>query len=555
MSFTSRGRSGLALLLSVIAATSVLQSGGVIPNFVYADNTITMQLLRAPTATESIFANGKMQINLKTGDIQVELHRATPHTVYALVFISGSANASVQVGLLRTNEAGEGQFHADSALSPGIYVGFFELTKADMVAFASALTSITIGATVLTTASPTTNATQTSSSQTTTTSTNQTQTQTTFLGTNTTTATTSLQTTLMSSSQTQTQITSSASNTAQVQINVDPTLTTIDAGAFAKFEIHVETNGEASVLLAAKGVPPNSVAIFTQETGVADPEFDSTLTVITSLTTQPGTYGITLVALINGQEFDSQVTLQVNASSTTTQTISSSSISVSVGTALALTLYTNARQYTTNDTVIVQGHVTDAGGNAVGNSVVTVQVDAATGTEVYSQQNLSTDLAGIFQFSFKLPVSATAGTYTVFASASKDGYANATTHTTFIVGTSSTPSILIKTVYAGDSSGNPSAVFTAGQTVYIWVTVQNIGATFQGVIWVQVRDPNGVPVSIQIRISQLTTGETITDGFGFTFFGRATVGLYSVNALVSDKLISQGGTFFANTDTEFALTD
>lgn len=521
MSFTTRGRSGLALLLSVIAAISVLQAGGVAPNIVSADNTITIQLLRAPTATESVFANGKMAINLQTGDVEVELHQATANTVYTLVFVSGSANASVQVGPLTTNEAGEGQFRAASALSAGTYVGFFELTKADMVAFASAPTSIAIGGTISATTS------QTTTSQTTTTST----------------------------SQTQTQITSSTNNLVEGQINVDPTLATINAGAFAKFEIHVKINGEASVLLAAKGVPPNSVAIFTQETGVADPEFHSTLTVVTSLTTPPGTYGITLVALINGREFDSQVGLQVNASSTATQTISSSSVSVSVGTALALTLYTNARQYTTNDTVIVQGRVTDAGGNAVGNSAVAVQVDAATGAEVYSQQNLSTDLAGIFQFNFKLPASATAGTYTVFASASKAGYASATTHTTFIVGTSSTPSIMIKTVYAGDSSGNPSAVFTAGQTVYVWVTVQNVGATFQGVIWVQVRDPNGVPVSIQIRISQLTTGETITDGFGFTFFGRAAVGLYSVNALVSDKLISQGGTFFANTNTEFALTE
>jgi hypothetical protein len=515
MSFTTRGRTALALALSIIAAISALQTGGVVPNIVSADNTITIQLLRAPTANESVFANGKMKLNLQTGNVQVELHQATANSVYALVFVSGSPSANVQVGLLTTNEAGEGNLQTASALNAGTYVGFFELTKANMIAFASAPTSITIGATALTTAS---------------------------------------QTTLMSSNQAQTQTTSSASNTAQVQINVDPTVATINAGAFARFEIHVKISGAASVLLAAKGVPPNSVAIFTQETGVANPEFSSILTVVTSVTTPPGSYGMTLVALINGQEFDSQIGLQVTTSSTITQTISSSSTSASVGTALALTLYTNARQYTTNDTVIIQGHVTDAGGNAVGSAAVAVQVDAATGTEVHSQQNLSTDLAGIFQFNFKLPASATAGTYTVFASASKAGYVSATTHTTFVVGTSSTPSIIIKAVYAGDSSGNPSAVFTAGQTIYIWVTVQNIGATFQGVIWVQVRDPNGVPVSIQIRISQLTTGETITDGFGFTFLGRAMVGLYSVNALVSDKLISQGGTFFANTNTEFALT-
>jgi hypothetical protein len=519
-----------------MAAVSALQAGGIAPTLVSADNSnsIIIELLRAPTGSESVFASGKVDINLQTGNIHLELHQATADSVYALIFVSGSPSANLQVGMFTTTDSGEGNLQIPSALSGGTYVGFFELTRAGIVEFFSAPTSITISGTAPATTSQTsTTATQTTATQ-----------------------TTIYQTTASTStSQTQPSTVISSTNTAQVQINVDPTLETINAGAFAKFEIHVKAEGEVSILLAAKGVPPDSVAIFTPPTGVADAEFRSTLTIVTSTTTPQGTYGVTLVASINEQEFDSQIGLEVTASSTVTETTSSSSISVSVGTALALTLYTNAHQYSANDTVKVEGHVADDGGNAVENAAVTVQIDATTGAELYSQQDLSTDLAGIFQFNFKLPASATAGTYTIFASASKPGYVSATTHTTFVVGTSSTPSIIIKTVYAGDSSGNPSAVFTAGQTVYIWVTVQNVGATFQGVIWVQVRDPNGVPVSIQIRISQLTSGETITDGFGFTFLGLATVGLYSVNALVSDKLISQGGTFFANTNTEFALTD
>jgi hypothetical protein len=553
MPFKTAGRTALAIVLSIIAAISTIQTRGVAPILVSADNTVTIQLLKAPTANESIFANGNMEINLKTGDVRVELHQATADSTYTLVFVSGSAGPNVQVGVLATNHGGEGNLQA--TLSAGAYVGFFELTRAMTVEFVSATTSIMIGTTASSSVSETTTEPETTSSQTTTSmSSTQNQTQTTISWTTTGTQTTSSQTTTSSTNQTQTQTIASSSNTAQVQINVDPTLATINAGAFAKFKIHVEISGEASILLAAKGVPPDSVAIFTQDTGVADPEFSSILTVVTSFTTPPGIYGLTLVALINGQESDSQIGLEVTALSTVTQTTSISSISASVGTVLALTLYTNSHQYTANDTVMVQGHVTDDRGNAVGNAAIAVQVDASSGAELYSQQNLSTDLAGIFQFNFKLPASVTAGTCTVFASASKAGYVSTTTHTTFVVGSSSTPSIIIKTVYAGDSSGNPSAVFTAGQTVYIWVTVENIGATFQGVIWVQVRDPNGVPVSIQIRISNLTTGETITDGFGLTFLGRATVGLYSVNALVSDKLISQGGTFFANANTEFALT-
>ena len=521
MLFTARGRTAIAFALSLIAAISALQTGGIAPGFVSADNTITLQLLRAPTGHESVFANGNMQINLQNGNIGIQVHQATANSNYLLVFVSGSG--SVQIGLFSTDNSGEGSLQTN--LNSGVYVGFFELTKDGIVEFASATTSITIGATASITG--TASVTQTNTSETTRSNT---------------------------TSENQTQTTNSSNNTGEVQINVDPTLASINAGAFARFNIHIKTNGEASILLAAKGVPQGSVAIFTQETGLANPEFHSTLTIVTSVSTTPGTYGMTLVALVNGQEFDFQIGLEVTTSSTVTQTANSSSVTEFHGTELTLTLYTNAHQYTANDTVMVQVHVTDDRGNAVSNSKVAVQVDATTGAELYFQRDLSTDLAGIFQFNFKLPANATAGTYTVFASASKAGYVNATTHTTFIVGASSTPSIIIKTVYAGDSSGNPSAVFTPGQTVYIWVTVQNIGATLQGVIWVQVRDPNGVPVSIQIRISQLTTGETTTDGFGFTFLGRSTLGLYSVNALVSDKLISQGGTFFANANTEFALT-
>ncbi|HYB67028.1 MAG TPA: hypothetical protein VEC43_01770, partial [Candidatus Acidoferrales bacterium] len=145
------------------------------------------------------------------------------------------------------------------------------------------------------------------------------------------------------------------------------------------------------------------------------------------------------------------------------------------------------------------------------------------------------------------------GTYTVFTSATKPSYSSVTTRTTFVVGTSTTPSVIIKAVYAGDSAGNPTSTFTEGQTIWIWVYIENIGATFQGVVWIQVRDPNGVPVQIQIHISKLEGGETIKDGLGFTLLDHPTLGVYTVNALVSDKLISQGGTFLASADAQFAL--
>jgi hypothetical protein len=69
-----------------------------------------------------------------------------------------------------------------------------------------------------------------------------------------------------------------------------------------------------------------------------------------------------------------------------------------------------------------------------------------------------------------------------------------------------------------------------------------------------VRDPNGVPVQIQIHPAQLEAGQSIKEGWAIALPANAAVGVYTVNALVSDKLISQGGTFLASSETQFALT-
>jgi uncharacterized membrane protein len=167
---------------------------------------------------------------------------------------------------------------------------------------------------------------------------------------------------------------------------------------------------------------------------------------------------------------------------------------------------------------------------------------------------MDTDSAGTFQTEVTLGSGTPTGTYTVFASASKTGYSSTTTRTTFVVGTTTTPSVIINAVYAGDSAGNPTSIFTSGQTIWIWVIIENIGATFQGVVWIQVRDPNGVPVQIQTHVAQLQTGQTIKDSLEVSLPGNAPIGVYTVNALVSDKLISQGGTFLASSETQFALT-
>jgi uncharacterized protein YfaS (alpha-2-macroglobulin family) len=219
-----------------------------------------------------------------------------------------------------------------------------------------------------------------------------------------------------------------------------------------------------------------------------------------------------------------------------------------------MTVNTDQSQYQPDSTVNVQGQVTDFTGNAIAEATVTLQVDAPAGTELFYSNNIVTDSAGTFQTQVALGSNSPPGTYTVFASAAKPGYSSITTRTTFVVGTSTTPSVVIQAVYVGDSGGNPASTFTSGQTIWVWVVIQNIGAPFRGVVWVQVRDPNGVPVQIQMHEVQLQAGQTIKDGVAFSLPGNAPIGVYTVNALVSDKLISQGGTFLASSETQFALT-
>ncbi|HMK82642.1 MAG TPA: hypothetical protein VK503_02900, partial [Candidatus Bathyarchaeia archaeon] len=166
---------------------------------------------------------------------------------------------------------------------------------------------------------------------------------------------------------------------------------------------------------------------------------------------------------------------------------------------------------------------------------------------------ITTDAAGVFQTHMTTPINATSGGYTVFAAASMSGYATATTHTNFVIGSSLTSGVMIIQLYSTDTTNKTSAVFSVGQTVLIWVVLQNICAPIQGVIWIQILDPRGTPVSIQLQNSTLATGGIVKVAFGFSPTANSAQGVYGANALVSDKLISQGGTFLANANAQFAL--
>jgi len=334
--------------------------------------------------------------------------------------------------------------------------------------------------------------------------------------------------------------------TTQVAVQATPTSQDIVAGEYARFDININQTGTANVLLVARGLPYHSNAIFAPQKGVADPQFQSTLAIVTSTDTPAGNYNITVVALLNGEEYTADISLHLASNTAITQTRTAG-----LSTSLSIGVETDLSSYQPNATIEVRGHVTDGSGGAIAGAGVSVQVDDPTGAQLFYAGNLTTDDAGIFHTSVKL--GATSGTYAVFVSSSKSGY-SATTHTTFVVGSSMTPSIVISQVYVTDTTGSPSGVFSSGETAIVWVVVQNNGAPLQGIIWVQILDPNGTPQSIQLQISTLGTGSSIKVGFGFSASTSMPHGIYTANALVSDKLISQGGVFLASARTQFDLT-
>jgi len=110
-------------------------------------------------------------------------------------------------------------------------------------------------------------------------------------------------------------------------------------------------------------------------------------------------------------------------------------------------------------------------------------------------------------------------------------------------------------VYTTDSNGTNKTTFSRGQTVIVWVAVRNLGSDLDlsplgPIIWIEVDDPRIAPLTVQYHIGVLPGGGRVKrEGFS-VFLGYSPgfieipLGKYSASGFVSDKMISQGGSFF-----------
>ena len=339
------------------------------------------------------------------------------------------------------------------------------------------------------------------------------------------------------------------SSDATPVLQAEPGSKNMNAGSYAQFEISVANVGPANVLLVAKGIPDQSIAFFTPQNGIANPNFNSIFTLAASPSAPIGNYSITVVALVGGQEISTNVSLQITSAQT------NSTLIIPASSSLSVKVETDQSYYEPNGTVNIRGVVMDSTGSAVPDAALSIQVDGPSGSELATLTSVTTDTAGVFQTYLTIPLNTSSGSFTVFAAASKDGYTSATAHTNFLIGPSSTSSVAILQVFSTDTTNATAGIFSPGQTVLIWVVLQNIGAPIQGVIWIQILDPRGTPVSIQLQVSTLATNGVVKVAFGYSPTANAALGVYNANALVSDKLISEGGTFLANANAQFVLEE
>ncbi len=229
-------------------------------------------------------------------------------------------------------------------------------------------------------------------------------------------------------------------------------------------------------------------------------------------------------------------------------------------TKLSVTVNVNKAAFMPGELVSIDGVVSNAtSGSPVFNATINTLVVNQFGYTVHATVQAS-DRAGTYSNSFTLDLSASAGTYTIYVTAkkynvtSRYNFQDCRRQAVFSVGTSSTPTIVITRVYTSDPAGNAKTKFDPGSAVVVWITAQNTGADLvNGWIWVEVDDPNGMPISVQSQAATLKRGDATTPGFTVTLPRNALSGTYIVRGYVSDKLIQQGGVFLADNDVSFTV--
>jgi len=338
-------------------------------------------------------------------------------------------------------------------------------------------------------------------------------------------------------------VVSTGSPSADFSIAASPPSLTIDPGQDARYTVTLTSlNGfSGNISFSLTGAPSNLTSSFDPEEVSLDSKkvAISTLSVSTSQTAAPGTYTlmITGTAEAGGPTHETTVALIHRGAKAT----------------LSIAVSTEKLSYDAGESVILFGYVRDPSG-PVGDATVSIQVVGQQGPIVHIDY-VKTGNDGYYSDSYQLRGDAVVGTYAVYVTASKPGYQDASGHCTFTVGASSTPNVVITDVYLTDMSRNKKTIFRPGETLIVWVEVVNTGADLvDGIVWVQIVNPNGAPIGVYFHMGLIARGQTVRDGFGITLPTDAPLGEYRVMGFVSDMMISEGGKFLTSKQEQFKVS-
>lgn len=286
--------------------------------------------------------------------------------------------------------------------------------------------------------------------------------------------------------------------------------------------------------------------------GVPSPVFKSLLRVDVGLTTLPGQYRLFVTAGDeDGKEFFAQqeVLLIVEGTASTVTKHAQNGLEVSVRT------QEENYENVPGTAVYIFGRVRLGHGESAPGANVSIEVLDPTTAQVYAD-SITADRMGRYSGNFSLAKNAANGTYTVYVTASLSPYKDSSGSVTFTVGPSDIPSIRIAEINITKVDGATPTEFQAGDTVLLTVTVHNGGADLQNaMIWVEVMDPDSVPISVVVVMVTIHHGEEVKTGLQIVLQTDSSSGIYTVKTFVSDGPIMKGGKFLDSDKAAFIVVN
>jgi uncharacterized membrane protein len=331
-------------------------------------------------------------------------------------------------------------------------------------------------------------------------------------------------------------------------LRVDPSNQVLKKpGGSVKYAVTVVSFGgfREKVILGVEGLPEGAAAIFNPSEGRPDPVFRSNLQIFISQETSPGLYTFTVYA-VQGEN--------VQKTNATVKIESFNLIMVRRLKELKVEVESDRLKYNPGEAVRIFGHIYARGQFPSAKATILVQVVDSEGKIIHSKL-LETTIGGYFSDRLTVESDWRSGSYTIFATASAEGFKDGFARTTFTVGSSTKPSVVVDSVYTTSVEGEKKEVFHPGESVVVWVLVNNSGANLNGgVVWVEVTDPLGIPLMVTAFGSNIGYMEQTMVWVQLKLNQDATPGLYEINALVSTGYISKGGKFIAGKEGAFLVS-